>query len=76
MNAHDRLASRAPAEEAKLHYGDGEFAVLKPGRYVICAVSGQQIPLEALRYWSAERQEAYAGAQESLQRFRELEDKA
>ncbi len=75
MNAHDRLTSRAPGEEAKLHYGDGEFAVLKPGRYVVCSVSGQQIPLEALRYWSAERQEAYAGAQEALQRFQELEGK-
>ena len=73
MNAHDRALPRTPAEEAKLHYGDGEFAVLKPGRYVICAVSGAQIPLEALRYWSAERQEAYAGPEESLQRFKELE---
>ena len=23
-----------------LHYGDGEFVVLKPGRHVVCAVSG------------------------------------
>jgi hypothetical protein len=75
MNAHDRTASRPPSDEAKLHYGDGEFAVLKPGRYVICAVSGQQIPLEALRYWSAERQEAYAGAAEARQRFQDLEAK-
>jgi len=73
MNAHDRPLNRA--EEAKLHYGDGEFAVLKPGRYVVCAVSGQPIPLEALRYWSAERQEAYAGPQEALQRWRELNGK-
>jgi hypothetical protein len=72
MNAHDRSISRAPAQEAKLHYGDGEFAVLKPGRYVLCAVTGVQIPLEALRYWSAERQEAYAGPKEALQRFQEL----
>jgi hypothetical protein len=73
MNAHDRSLSRSPADEAKLHYGDGEFVVLKPGRYVTCAVSGQPIPLEALRYWSAERQEAYAGAAEALKRFQELE---
>jgi hypothetical protein len=73
MNAHDRLASRTPSEEAKLHYGDGEFAVLKAGRYVLCAVSGVPIPLESLRYWSAERQEAYAGPEESLKRFKELE---
>ena len=57
---------------ATLHYGDGDFAVLKPGRYVVCAVSGRTIPLEALRYWSAARQEAYAGAREALARLAPL----
>lgn len=52
---------------AVLHYGDGEFAVLKPGRVVICAVSGKAIPLETLRYWSVSRQEAYAGPTEAFQ---------
>jgi hypothetical protein len=69
MNAHD--PDFAGAELAKLHYGDGDFAVIKPGRYVVCAVTGKKIPLEQLRYWSAERQEAYAGAAEALQRFQE-----
>jgi hypothetical protein len=69
MNAHD--PDFAGSDLAKLHYGDGDFAVLKPGRYVICAVSGKQIPLEQLRYWSAARQEAYASAAEALQRFQE-----
>jgi hypothetical protein len=54
---------------ATLHFGDGDYAVLKPGRYVLCAVSSRRIPLEALRYWSAQRQEAYAGAAEALQRM-------
>lgn len=54
---------------ATLHYGDGEFAVLKPGPYVLCAVSGKTIPLEALRYWSAEHQEAYASPAEALTRM-------
>jgi len=54
---------------ATLHYGDGEFAVLKPGPFVLCAVSGRAIPLEALRYWSAELQEAYAGPTEALTRM-------
>ena len=49
---------------AQLHYGDGDFVVLKPGRYVLCAVTGRQVPLDALRYWSIERQEAYAGPAE------------
>ena len=69
MNAHD--PEFAGNELAKLHYGDGDFAVLKPGRYVLCAVSGRKIPLEQLRYWSATRQEAYAGAAEALQRWQE-----
>jgi hypothetical protein len=75
MNAHDKTMARSPADEAKLHYGDGEYAVLKPGRYVLCAVTGVPIPLEALRYWSAERQEAYAGPAEALQRWQELNGK-
>lgn len=66
MNAHDPDLG-APA---KLHYGDGEFVVLKPGRFVLCAVSGKRIPLDALRYWNAEKQEAYAGAEEALSVFR------
>ena len=69
MNAHDR--DFAGQDLAKLHYGDGDFAVLKPGRYVICAVTGQKVPLEQLRYWSAELQEAYAGPTEALKRWRE-----
>ncbi|WP_396593732.1 DUF2093 domain-containing protein [Brevundimonas sp. R86498] len=54
---------------ATLHYGDGEFVVLKPGPFVLCAVSGRGISLETLRYWSAERQEAYAGPAEALSRM-------
>lgn len=55
--------------QATLHYGDGEFAVLKPGRFVTCAVTGKAIPLESLRYWSASLQEAYAGPAEAFQRL-------
>ena len=69
MNAHDR--DFAANDLAKLHYGDGDFAVLKAGRHVICAVTGQKIPLERLRYWSAELQEAYAGPAEALKRWQE-----
>ncbi|WP_291835729.1 DUF2093 domain-containing protein [Brevundimonas sp.] len=60
---------QSPGEQATLHYGDGEFAVLKPGRVVTCAVSGKPIPLETLRYWSARLQEAYAGPEEAFQRL-------
>ena len=71
MNAHDRDFS-GKTDIAVVHYGDGEVAVLKPGRFVICAVSGKRIPLEALRYWNPETQEAYAGPTEAMKRWREL----
>ena len=71
MNALDRDLN-GPADLAVLHYGDGEFAVLKPGRYVLCAVTGVRIPLDALRYWSPIAQEAYAGPDQALARWREL----
>lgn len=48
---------------ATLIYGPSGFRVVKPGRYVICAVSGERIALEDLRYWSVERQEPYATAE-------------
>lgn len=51
---------------AELVYGDAEFHVLRRGAYVVCAVTGQHIPLDDLRYWSVERQEAYADAAASL----------
>ena len=63
MNAFDRDMDGP----ALLHYGDGDYVVLKPGAYVVCAVSGQRVPLEALRYWSVQRQEPYASAREVLQ---------
>lgn len=61
------------ADLAVLRYGDGEYTILKPGRYVTCAVSGAKIPLEALRYWNPALQEAYAGPKEALARYQALE---
>ena len=62
--------SDVPGTEAKLHYGPGGFRVLRHGAYVTCAMSGQRIPLDALRYWSAEHQEAYASAQLATERLK------
>ena len=70
MNAYDKDLGK-PGELALVRYGDGEVTVLRPGRYVLCAVTGRKIPLEQLRYWSAPLQEAYAGPAEALQRWRE-----
>ncbi|MEO0590969.1 MAG: DUF2093 domain-containing protein [Pseudomonadota bacterium] len=54
---------------AKLYYGPSTFRVLRPGQHVVCAVSGELIPLEELRYWSAEFQEAYASAEIATRRL-------
>lgn len=57
------------SDQASLHYGDGEYAVLRPGRFVRCAVTDRPIPLEALRYWSPTRQEAYWSPAEFIARM-------
>jgi hypothetical protein len=48
---------------ARLHYLMGSFRVLSPGDHVTCAVTGERIPLDQLRYWSVARQEPYASAE-------------
>lgn len=52
--------------EAKVHYMDATFRVLSNGDHVRCAVTGVEIPLDQLRYWSVARQEAYVDAAASL----------
>ena len=56
------------AKEARIRYLDGDFQVASPGSFVRCAVTGESIPLDELRYWSVQRQEAYASAARSLTR--------
>ncbi|HWA91964.1 MAG TPA: DUF2093 domain-containing protein [Rhizomicrobium sp.] len=62
---------RGPQGLAELEYLDGEYRVVRAGSYVVCAVSGVNIPLEALRYWSVDLQEAYATPALALKRFQE-----
>jgi hypothetical protein len=54
--------------EARLQYLDGDYRVITPGSYVVCAVSGARIPLDELKYWSVDRQEAYATPEAVLAR--------
>jgi len=53
--------------EAKIQYLDGTFRLLSAGDHVRCAVTGAIIPLDELRYWSVERQEAYIDASASVE---------
>lgn len=61
MNSGDRVAT--------LLYGPNGFRVIRPGHYVLCAVTGETIALEELRYWSVERQEAYASPEIATRRL-------
>jgi hypothetical protein len=65
MNKHEFSGRNG---EARLKYLDSDFQVVVPGAYVTCAVTGRRIPLSDLRYWSVDRQEAYADAAASLKR--------
>src|ERR1041384_2080501 len=57
--------------EAEVKYLDGHLRVVRPGAFVRCAVTGVPIPLEELKYWSVDLQEAYATPEAVLQRHRE-----
>ncbi len=65
MNPFDGTA-RDRDGEAVLDYQDAEFSVIRPGRYVRCAVTGAKIPLDALKYWNVDRQEAYASPEAAM----------
>jgi hypothetical protein len=54
--------------EAQVQYLDGDFRVISPGTYVRCAVTDARIPLDELKYWSVDLQEAYAIPTAVLQR--------
>ena len=66
LNRTDR--SSPMAGEAEVKYLDGDFRVVRPGAFVRCAVTGLPIPLEELKYWSVDLQEAYASPDVVLQR--------
>lgn len=60
---------------ARLRYEPGSFQVLAQGDHVVCAVTGRRIPLNDLRYWSWELQEAYAGPEVASARYAEMKAK-
>jgi hypothetical protein len=67
MNRQDRVP-QLPGE-AVLELRDGEFRVVRPGPFVRCAVTGVAIPLDELKYWDVDRNEAYASPQAKLIRL-------
>ncbi len=66
----NRFDHRSPQPgEAEIKYLDGDFRIIRPGAFVRCAVTGVPIPLEELRYWNVELQEAYVSPDAVLQRL-------
>ena len=63
------------AGEAEVKYLDGDFRVVKPGAFVRCAVTGVPIPLEELKYWSVDLQEAYVSPDAVMQRHHPMQPK-
>lgn len=60
-----------PNREAKISYGSSDYLILESGSYVLCAVTESRIPLEELKYWSEDLQEAYVDAAASLKRWQD-----
>ncbi len=61
--------------KAKLKFNPNGFEIVDEGDYVLCAVSGKNIPLSQLTYWNVELQEAYFSPKEAQQRYEELSKK-
>ncbi|MFN3889183.1 MAG: DUF2093 domain-containing protein [Beijerinckiaceae bacterium] len=68
MNLMDRNPPQTGVE-AQVRFLDGDFRVLRPGAFVRCAVTGDPIPLEELRYWDVDLQESYRDPQAKLERL-------
>ena len=62
-------------KKAKLVYKQNSFDIIEEGNFVICAVSGKEIPLDKLNYWNVELQEAYYSPSEVNERFKSLNSK-
>ncbi len=62
-------------KKAKLNYKHNSFDIIEEGNFVVCAVSGKEIPVDQLTYWNVELQEAYYSPIEVNERFKTLNNK-
>ena len=58
--------------KAKLKFNHNSFEIVESGDYVVCAISGKNIPLNQLTYWNVDLQEAYYSPKEAKIRFEEI----
>tara|TARA_A100001011_G_scaffold400490_1_gene515483 strand:+ start:2353 stop:2550 length:198 start_codon:yes stop_codon:yes gene_type:complete len=59
-------------KKAKLQYKHNSFDVIEEGDFVLCSISGKEIPLQKLSYWNVELQEAYFSPVEVNERLKSL----
>ena len=59
-------------KKAKLLYKNNSFDVIEEGNFVVCAISGKEIPIDQLNYWNVDLQEAYFSPKEANERFKNL----
>ena len=59
-------------KKAKLIFKHNYFEIMEEGDYVICSISGKEIPLKNLSYWNVDLQEAYYSAAEANERYKNL----
>ena len=62
-------------KKAKLNYKHNSFDIIEEGNFVVCAVSGKEIPVDQLTYWNVELQEAYYSPIEVNERYKKLNNK-
>ncbi len=52
-------------KKAKLIFKHNSFEIIEDGDFVLCAITGKEIPLKDLAYWNVDLQEAYFSAIEA-----------
>ncbi len=55
-------------KKAKLIFKHNYFEIVEEGDYVLCAISGKEIPLKNLNYWNVDLQEPYFSYKEANQK--------
>ena len=61
-------------KKAKLQFKHNSFDIIEEGDFVICAISGKEIPLKDLSYWNVELQEAYFSPVEVNESYKKLKN--
>lgn len=62
-----------PQRPAIIRYRSAQIEVREAGSHVICALTGEPIPLQDLRYWAVDRQEPYIDAVAATEAHRRRE---